>query len=133
MLTEKENILSSTGNLSLTNRSLNESDIEHVSKIAIQLGKIEKESDDLRVQLESSITEVEDLRLRKDLSCVMCREGMKNAQIEKDREICRLEKRFNEEIEEMENLLFEVQQKLAGGTKEPMPEGKYWIYMQREE
>jgi len=133
MLTEKENILSSTGNLSLTNRSLNESDIEHVSKIAIQLGKIEKENDDLRVQLESSITEVEDLRLRKDLSCVMCREGMKNAQIEKDREICRLEKRFNEEIEEMENLLFEVQQKLADRTKEPMPEGKYWIFMQREE
>ena len=58
---------------------------------------------------------------------------MKNAQIEKDREIRRLEKRFNEEIEEMENLLFEVQQKLADGTKGPLPEGKYWIFMQREE
>ena len=58
---------------------------------------------------------------------------MKSAQIEKDREIRRLEKRFNEEIEEMENLLFEVQQKLADGTKGPLPEGKYWIFMQREE
>ena len=56
MLTEKENILSSTGNLSLTNRSLNESDVEHVSKISIQLGKVEKENEDLRLQLESSIT-----------------------------------------------------------------------------
>ena len=56
MLTEKENILSSTGNLSLTNRSLNESDVEHVSKISIQLGKVEKENEDLRAQLESSIT-----------------------------------------------------------------------------
>ena len=56
MLTEKENILSSTGNLSLTNRALNESDVEHVSKISIQLGKVEKENEDLRLQLESSIT-----------------------------------------------------------------------------
>ena len=56
MLTEKENILSSTGNLSLTNRSLNESDVDHVSKISIQLGKVEKENEDLRAQLESSIT-----------------------------------------------------------------------------
>lgn len=56
MLTEKENILSSTGNLSLANRSLNESEIEHVSKISIQLGKVEKENEDLRAQLESSIT-----------------------------------------------------------------------------
>ena len=37
------------------------------------------------------------------------------------------------EIEEMENLLIEVQQKLADGTKGPLPEGKYWIFMQREE
>lgn len=55
MLTEKENILSSTGNLSLTNRSLNESEVEHVSKIAIQLGKVEKENEDLRAELENSI------------------------------------------------------------------------------
>ena len=78
---------------------------------------------------------------------------MREAKLDKEREIKRLEKRYNDEIEEMENLLFEVrkikkfnrltwkgsftnnkvQEKLANGTKGSMPEGKFWIFMQREE
>merc|ERR1712156_10464 len=57
-------------------------DIEQVSNLAKQLGRTERENEDLKKSLETTITEVEELRMEKTMSCVMCREEMKTARIE---------------------------------------------------
>ena len=46
---------------------------------------------------------------------------MKSARIDKDRAIQKLEKKYNDEIEELENLLYEVQQKLQEEKGKELP------------
>ena len=50
-------------------------DIEQVSKLANQLGRTERENEDLKKSLDVSVAELDELRMEKTMSCVMCREG----------------------------------------------------------
>ena len=70
MIEKMEDVLNGT-HTSQTSQS----DIEYISQIANKLGKVEKENEDLRQQLESSTIEVDELRMEKTMSCVMCRQG----------------------------------------------------------
>ena len=57
---------------------------------------------------------------------------MKTARIEKDRELRKMEKQYNEEVDEMENLLFDLQKKLSNGEKSA-PIGQYWKFVKKSE
>jgi len=107
-------------------------DIEQVSKLANQLGRTERENEDLKKSLDVSVAELDELRMEKTMSCVMCREELKTARIEHDREQRKMEKRYNEEVDEMENLLFDLQKKMSNGDKS-LSGGQFWTFLRRED
>lgn len=57
---------------------------------------------------------------------------LKTARIEHDRELRKMEKRYNEEVDEMENLLFDLQKKMSNGDKS-LPSGQFWTFLRRED
>ena len=57
---------------------------------------------------------------------------MKTARIEKSRELEKMEKRYNEEVDEMETLLFDLQKKMSSG-EQSIPEGQYWKFLHKED
>ena len=57
---------------------------------------------------------------------------MKTARIEKDRELRKMEKQYNEEVDEMEELLFDLQKKMSNGDKS-LPTGHYWKFVKKSE
>ena len=57
---------------------------------------------------------------------------LKTARIEHDREQRKMEKRYNEEVDEMENLLFDLQKKMSNGDKS-LSGGQFWTFLRRED
>ena len=57
---------------------------------------------------------------------------MKTARIEKSRELEKMEKRYNEEVDEMETLLFDLQKKMSSG-EQSIPEGQYWKFLRKDD